>query len=904
MSPARALAAALCCLPLLAAPAAAEAALTLTHVRADAVEVNGNQDDVIGPGDEIRLNETVQTATTLTGATASLFSPTPGITLQSLVSGYANAAAGAQSTNVTPFRAVLASTVPCGANLSFALAMDAAEGQGAVSFLVPTGSRGPLRATEGGARSLELDGSTEATLTMADVGRVKAMEVRIGSLTHPDLSDLRLEIIAPDGTVTLLAAEGSLSGTALTGTVFAANGVPIGGGAAPYNGRFAPVGSLTALEGRTLDGTWTLRVTDTAGGSQGGSVDAWGLDAAKAFCSGIPKARFTMTPSRIEPGGTVQFDASASSDTGGSIASYAWDLDGDGEYDDATGAQAQRTYTAKQRVQVKVRVTDNEGLSDTEEQTLPVTVAPVAAITATPSNPLTGQTVRLQAGGSVDPDGTIVRYQWDTNDDGDFDFDTQGTPYLDVGFPLAGTVDVAVKVTDEDGADDTETTAVVVRNRPPVANIADPGLVLRDRVTTLSAAASSDPDLPDGAALTYAWDLDGNGTYETSRGTATTVDYVFTATGPATVGVRVTDEQGDFATTTRSLVVTRAPVVPLTATPNPVSLRRNVVLDASGANDPDNPAAVLTYEWDLENDGTYAPPAGPTLTTSWSTAGTRTVKLRVTDPSGAVTVASVAVVVRNVTPVATVSASPASPRTGQETTLTAAATDADGTVVRYQWDLDGDGSYERDTGTTPTTTASFANPGNVTVGVRVTDDDGGAGTKLFTLTVLAPEPPPPVTPAGGGSPAPGGAPGAQAPGDQAPPAGPGDAGSGPGPVQEPGDRPFAAWLGGAAMQRLAIVQGSGLLVSCRSEVAVWCSIRATVAPADARRLRLKGKARNVARTAVPVPAGQVARQRLKLSARARRALRAARRVRIVVNAVAAAADGRRVELTRVVLVRA
>ena len=906
---ARALAAALCCVPL-AVPAAAQADLTLTHVRADAVEVNGNQDDVIGPGDEIRLDETVGTATALNGASATIFSPTPGVTFQSLFSNYASAAPGGESTNLTPFRAVLASTVPCGTNLSFALAMDSTAGPGAVSFLVPTGSRGPLQPTEGSQTALDPDGSTDTLLTMTEVGRVKAMEVRIGSLTHPDLSDLRLELVAPDGHVIVLAAEGTLSGTTMTDTVFAVGGPPITGGAEPYAGRFASVDNLGALEGRTLDGTWNLRVTDTAGG-QGGSVDAWGLDAGKAFCSGIPKARFTMTPPRIEPGGTVQFDASTSSDTGGSIAAYEWDLDGDGQFDDGTGATAQRTYPVKQRVEVKVRVTDNEGLRDIEEKILPVTVSPVADITATPSNPETGQTVHLDATGSDDPDGTLVRYEWDLDEDGSFERDTQGTPTLDYAFPLSGTIDVSVRVTDEDGADAVATVPVSVSNRPPVADIADPGLVVRDRVTTLSAAGSSDPDLPDGFALTYAWDLDGNGSYETSSGLSPTVGHTFTAHGPATVGVRVTDEKGASDTTTRALVVTRAPSVPLAATPNPVSLGQTVQLDASGSTDPDDPAAVLTYEWDLENDGTYAPAGPSTVSTSWATSGTRTVKVRVTDPSGAVTVAGVDVVVRNLTPVATISASPASPRVGEETTFSVSATDPDGTVTGYRWDLDGDGSYELDTGLVPSAKASFANAGYVTIGVRVTDDDGGAGTKQFTFTVLAPEPPAPVTPAGGGGGATGGGTttGGGTPGSGGSP-GTGDipdgsgGGSGADDPTTLGPPPFQASLGGAAVQRTATVVGRGLLVACRSDVAVSCAMRATVSAKDARRLGLGRKSVAVAKLTVPVPAGQVARQRIKLTAKARRALPGLTRVRVVVKATARAADGRVVKLTRAFLVRA
>ena len=52
------------------------------------------------------------------------------------------------------------------------------------------------------------------------------------------------------------------------------------------------------------------------------------------------------------------------------------------------------------------------------------------------------------------------------------------------------------------------------------------------------------------------------------------------------------------------------------------------------------------------------------------------------------------------------------------------SSDADGSITRYRWDLNGDGTFERDTGTDPTTSQSFATPEQVTVTVRVADDDG------------------------------------------------------------------------------------------------------------------------------------------------------------------------------------
>ena len=52
------------------------------------------------------------------------------------------------------------------------------------------------------------------------------------------------------------------------------------------------------------------------------------------------------------------------------------------------------------------------------------------------------------------------------------------------------------------------------------------------------------------------------------------------------------------------------------------------------------------------------------------------------------------------------------------------SSDPDGTIAKYEWDLDGNGTYETDTGTTPTTTNTYATERTVNVGLRVTDNVG------------------------------------------------------------------------------------------------------------------------------------------------------------------------------------
>jgi glucose/arabinose dehydrogenase len=76
-----------------------------------------------------------------------------------------------------------------------------------------------------------------------------------------------------------------------------------------------------------------------------------------------PQAVASANPTSGPPPLTVQFTGSGSSDPDGDAIAYAWDLDGDGAYDDATVANPSFTYTTAATYQARLRVTDARGAS-------------------------------------------------------------------------------------------------------------------------------------------------------------------------------------------------------------------------------------------------------------------------------------------------------------------------------------------------------------------------------------------------------------------------------------------------------------------------------------------------------------------------------------------------------------
>ena len=94
-----------------------------------------------------------------------------------------------------------------------------------------------------------------------------------------------------------------------------------------------------------------------------------------------PAAVARATPTAGEAPLDVAFDGTGSSDPEGDNLTFAWDLDGDGAYDDADSATPSWTYTASGAVAASVRVTDAQGATSTDTVTITVgNTAPIATI--------------------------------------------------------------------------------------------------------------------------------------------------------------------------------------------------------------------------------------------------------------------------------------------------------------------------------------------------------------------------------------------------------------------------------------------------------------------------------------------------------------------------------------------
>jgi len=198
----------------------------------------------------------------------------------------------------------------------------------------------------------------------------------------------------------------------------------------------------------------TLTVTDNAGATD---------SATQLVQVGSPNlppvASFTIDPLDPAVGVWVQFNASASFDPDGSIASYQWNY-GDGGTD--VGPVRWHQFVSGGTYSVTLTIVDDDGLSSAATQSITVGQAqqpPVASFTYSPLSPQVGQTITLNASSSFDPDGTLVSYRWDLNGDGITD---ASGPFGQVSFASPGGVVIRLEVTDDDGLSASTSQPIVI----------------------------------------------------------------------------------------------------------------------------------------------------------------------------------------------------------------------------------------------------------------------------------------------------------------------------------------------------------------------------------------------------------------------------------------------------------
>jgi len=257
-----------------------------------------------------------------------------------------------------------------------------------------------------------------------------------------------------------------------------------------------------------------------------------------------PTADFTASCADLD----CFFDASASSDSDGSIVSYTWDF-GDGG--SATGVTPAYSYTTDGTYLVTLTVTDDAGASSSTSQTVNVS-APVATNEPPVADfvfTCTDLDCSFDGSGSIDPDGSIVSYAWNFGDNSSGTGMTTNHVYV-----AEGNYTVTLTVTDDAGAvasvSQMVSVTAAVTNLAPVADFS---FACTDLTCNFDGSLSTD----DGTIIAYDWQFGDNTT-----ATGVTTTHTYAAAGTYSVTLTVTDDTGLSASVSQNVSVTAPATIP------------------------------------------------------------------------------------------------------------------------------------------------------------------------------------------------------------------------------------------------------------------------------------------------------------------------------------------------------
>ena len=381
------------------------------------------------------------------------------------------------------------------------------------------------------------------------------------------------------------------------------------------------------------------------------------------------------------------------------------------------------------------QIKDNAGNTIIYQDDIELNEPPVADING-PYIIDEGSSITLIGTGSYDNDGYIVSYEWDLDNDGQYDDATGSTTIFSK--PDNGAYQVGLKVTDNDGATDTDSTTVTVSNVAPTADLSNDGPLDEGGTATISFTDQYDPGTLD--TFTYSFDWDNDGTYEIIDQTDSSATHSWCDNGDYPVKGKIKDNDGGSTEYTTTVTVNNvAPTADAGA--DKTGDETSTITFTGSHTDPG--CDSWTYEWDFDYDGlTFDVDAtGNDASNTWYDDFDGTVALRVTDNDGGIGIDTCHATVNNVAPTITsLTVTSGLVAVGDSVTLDATFTDP-GTLDAHTACIDwnNDGTYEETIypeTTTITTTHFYSDAGVYTIKLKVKDDDDGSDTEIFQYVVV------------------------------------------------------------------------------------------------------------------------------------------------------------------------
>jgi PKD repeat protein len=308
--------------------------------------------------------------------------------------------------------------------------------------------------------------------------------------------------------------------------------------------------------------TVNLMVRDDLGGTdpRSNQITLW-VKPAKVVLPGDipPRARLFARPAYTYVWDTVGFNGTTSDDPDGTVVEFDYSF-GDGT---TTGWVADPTvmhvYNTPGNFSARLKVRDDAGGVSPWSGAVTLWVRerapspPHAYLTVDPAKARTNESVKFDATGSTDADGTIYRYLFDFGDGTEPVWTFE--PVVAHIYTETGHFTAKVKVEDDLGSasgwSKSRSIDVVGNQAPTPYLFARPHTVLVGQAVGFNASASTDPD---GQVAQYYLDF-GDGTISGWTSQAV-IDHAYIAPGNYTVFLLVRDDRGAISTFSSRTTVT------------------------------------------------------------------------------------------------------------------------------------------------------------------------------------------------------------------------------------------------------------------------------------------------------------------------------------------------------------
>ncbi|MEZ6115309.1 MAG: choice-of-anchor L domain-containing protein [Pirellulaceae bacterium] len=253
------------------------------------------------------------------------------------------------------------------------------------------------------------------------------------------------------------------------------------------------------------------------------------------------------------------------------------------------------------------------------------------------------EVIRFDASNSVDPDGFILLYEWDWNNDGAFDhISTQPTAERSFGQVAMSTV--AMRTTHADGTrhiDWADLTVYIPHKDPNIYG--SPLAEFEESHYTGSIGESIEFSVkPSSSIVKYEWDWNGDGKFDEVTNVARAT-HIYSEEFLGEVFLRATDSAGKTYADTVGVSITFPPAITGSQLSDNVFASissssvgfHGVTMTFDGSASFSSNAAIALYEWDWDGDGVFDTATSDSAVDHVFANGfLGTIALRVTDANG------------------------------------------------------------------------------------------------------------------------------------------------------------------------------------------------------------------------------------------------------------------------------